>query len=436
MDKQRVIKNLDKTILLAGYDFEQEVQRGITFYSKSLVKALRDLGYKNYILTSAKNNKVNTVQELLISRKIDKPSSDKTNTIKLIMKYIKSFCMAPESRIIDRQFTQFDKNLAFLKNVYGYVNIGNIYDIISLQSRTLGTPYTLKVDDFDVVFCTSPLNMKVTKGCTLVQTLHDVSPLVRLEHPPLDSAILFHKRLKNMLRYSDVVCSVSEFSKNEILKIFPGYGDKIVVTHQPVPVYEDEEMLANDPFIKNSVLTKYSLNEKEYLLYIGMLEKRKNIEKLIEAYLTIKDKIKIPLVLVGALYYGQEDFIDYLTNKKYDAHIKYLKYVPTVDKLVLLKNANSFVFPSLYEGFGLPPIEAMRMGCPVLTSNVSALPEVCGDAALYVNPSNLASIIEGILEIVNNATLRDELVRKGYERSQYFNFNNYKQNLNNVLSNL
>ena len=144
----------------------------------------------------------------------------------------------------------------------------------------------------------------------------------------------------------------------------------------------------------------------------------------------------MPLVLVGACFYGYEDFLDYLTNKKYETHIRYLKYIPTVDKLVLLKNANSFVFPSLYEGFGLPPVEAMRMGCPVLTSDVSALPEVCGDAAFYVNPSNLSGIVEGILEIVNNAALRDELVRKGYERSQHFNFNNYKQRLDNVLSNL
>ena len=173
---------------------------------------------------------------------------------------------------------------------------------------------------------------------------------------------------------------------------------------------------------------------------------RKNIDLLIDAYSAIKDKIKMPLILVGSPGYGNEIFMDKIdinpedkdvriTKRNY-ASIRHIGYVNDLEKLILLRNANCFVFPSLYEGFGLPSLEAMAMGCPVLTSKISAIPEACQDAALYVNPNSIPEIAEGILEMVNNNTLREELITNGEKLSSKYTFDNYQSQISDILSKL
>ena len=218
--------------------------------------------------------------------------------------------------------------------------------------------------------------------------------------------------------------------------MFPEYEEKLVTIYQPAPIYEEEKKIALNKDIQNSILQVLNLERNNFLFYVGVLEKRKNIKRLIEAFLSVYSKIKIPLVLAGSLGFGSEEFRHYLENKKYKSKIIYLGYVNNIEKLVLMKTARAFVFPSLKEGFGLPVLEAMALGTPVLTSNTSSLPEVCGNAALYVNPLKVSEIAEGLVEITTNETLNSKLIFTGIEKAKNFSFKAFKNKLKRVLMKL
>ncbi len=433
----------NKSILFASFDYEQQEHRGITFYAKSLAENTHCLGYQNYLLTSAKTDRNPRIQQLDIHRQLEYPTG--IGNLRLILKYLKS-ALIP----IDLNYKLVDNNnpgiikgisrLSYLENVRGYFNVSYIYDLISLHSRVFNSPYNLKLSKqskIDIVFCSSPMNIRIDRPIKLVQTLHDIFPISSILHPPEDSAKVFYKRIENMMIHSDKVLSVSDFSRNQILKIFPAYEQKIVTTYQPIPIFNSEDVMSKDFHVCEALLNKYQLQNTEYLLFVSMLEKRKNILTTIEAYLSIKEQIgNIPLVIIGSLGYGSSEIAQYLESHKFNNSIRYLKYIPTIDKLVLLRKAKAFIFPSFYEGFGIPPLEAMQMGCPVLTSNISALPEICGDAALYVDPLSLSDIAKGIVEITNNHELRLELIARGYQNIKRFARDTYQDRLGKILSEL
>jgi glycosyltransferase involved in cell wall biosynthesis len=289
----------------------------------------------------------------------------------------------------------------------------------------------LDVQNINKVILTSPTN--VVFNVPMIQTLHDVIPLTCIYHPPFDDSKIFYYRVKNMLEYSEKVISVSNFAKEECLKIFPKYEDKIIVTYQPVPIYEEDKELAEDEVVKKAVLNKFKLISDNFLFYVGMLEQRKNIKNMIEAFLAIYEKIKIPLVLAGGLGYGREEFESYLKDESLNNKIIYLGYISNIEKLVLLKNARAFIFPSFSEGFGLPPLEAMMMGTPSLVSNVSSLPEVCAEAAFYINPYNIKELADGLVEITSNESLRSKLKENFITQINKFSFENFKNKIESIL---
>ncbi len=429
----------DRSILFAGSDLEIKDPRGIAFYAKSVMNATNELSYQNYILTSAKSDKYEIIQQLKIARKID-DNSLSYNSINISTAYLKDLIGIQPSKFVDLdpQITLGVDKLKYLESVTGCLNKPNIYQLIGLHSRLFKSPYTLKLpkSHLKTVFCFAPTNIRVEQGVKLVQTLHDTIPLSTVLCPPDDLPHIYYKKLKTMLIYSDIILSVSEFSRQELLKIFPGYEKKIITTYQPVPVYKEENIISDKHEVQSSVLKKYNLQAGEYLLFVGAIEKRKNVLRMIEAHLAVYEQIGIPLVIIGSLGYCNDEVNKYLNDKKFFKLVKYFNYVQTIDKLVLLKKARAFIFPSLSEGFGLPPIEAMRIGCPVLTSNTSVMPEVCGDAALYVDPLSLSDIAKGILEIASNQELRQQLIAKGFNNANRFSMDIYKDKLDNILSNL
>lgn len=171
-----------------------------------------------------------------------------------------------------------------------------------------------------------------------------------------------------------------------------------------------------------------------YLLFVGASYPYKNLERTIQAYYQIKDIIKHKLVIVG----GRKEYINYVKNKfRYlDDLNKYVKFVDYVEKHILYKmysEATALIYPSLYEGFGIPPLEAMSCGCPVIVSNTSSLPEVCGDSVYYVDPTNVESIKKGIIDICQNKNLKKELIRKGYKQIEKFSWDKSAKTLYNYL---
>lgn len=166
---------------------------------------------------------------------------------------------------------------------------------------------------------------------------------------------------------------------------------------------------------------KYGISG-DYILFVGTLQPRKNLVRLIEAFSRLNPK-PYTLIIVGKPGWMYEEI--YQAPKKFgvEEKVKFLDYVSDEDLPSLYQNARCFVLPSLYEGFGLPVLEAMSYGCPVVTSNTSSLPEAGGEAAIYVDPESVESIKEGILKVLNfTPRARQDLIKKGYDQVKKFSW--------------
>ncbi len=246
----------------------------------------------------------------------------------------------------------------------------------------------------------------------VITTIHDMTYILYPE--TMDKKNL--KRITNDIDYSvnrsDKIITVSESSKNDIIKYLNVQPSKIEIVYNGVDYERFNKFYATEE--KEEVKKKYSLPEK-YILYMGTLEPRKNIESIVEGFYILKQKYRddIKLVIAGKKGWLFESIFNLVEQLKLTEDIIFTDYVDEKDKPLIYNMAEIFVFPSLYEGFGIPVLEAMASEVPVITSNVSSLPEVAGDAALLVAPKDKESIAEQMHKILSNENLRKELVHKG-----------------------
>jgi len=220
------------------------------------------------------------------------------------------------------------------------------------------------------------------------------------------------------IRLADQIIVPSKFTKKDIQKEFGVNQKKIKV----VPLGYQEQNCKNLKKESINFLNKYSLSSS-FLLYVGRLEKKKNIVGLVKAYQgfrSLTSKRPIPeLVLVGRPGYGYSDIKKYIFST---SGVKELGYLSSKELSLIYSQALAFVFPSFYEGFGIPLLEAMSNGCPVLSSRAGSLPEIGGDAVFYCDSSDLKTITEGMLILSENKKKRQILVKKGYERVHCFSW--------------
>ncbi|ELR96682.1 glycosyltransferase family 1 protein [Gloeocapsa sp. PCC 73106] len=242
-----------------------------------------------------------------------------------------------------------------------------------------------------------------------ILTIHD---LTFLKYPQYVSSIVktYYSRIKKCLTWSDLIITFSENTKQEISYYFNVNPEKIVITPQASRFFE-----------VNSVSYHF---DYPYLLFVSTLEPRKNIINLIKAYNYIKEKYQVPhhLVLIGQKGWSYKGILEAINTSPYVETIHHLDYLS--DQLVawFYSKAEAFVYPSYYEGFGLPILEAMTLGAPVITSNTSSLPEVAGDCALLINPQDYLELGEAMIRIISDRQLRQELVKKGKARSKLYSW--------------
>jgi len=234
-------------------------------------------------------------------------------------------------------------------------------------------------------------------------------------------------QLRNWTAYSirnaKKVLTISQASKNDIIKEYGIPEGRVAVIYPGIKFeIRNSKSETNTEFkMQNLKLLKEKYNiDGEYILYVGTIQPRKNIARLIEAFPKIKNKLQ--LVIVGKKGWLYEEILEAPNKFNIQDRVRFLDFVPDKDLPVFYKNAICFVLPSLYEGFGLPVLEAMRYGCPVITSNVSSLPEAGGDAALYVDPLSVIDIKKNLELIIDNSELRKELIKKGYEQAARFSW--------------
>ena len=271
-----------------------------------------------------------------------------------------------------------------------------------------------------------------------------------LEYEFCPKAYSFFERLymrwsiRNSCRWAKKIIAVSENTKKDLMKLYGVPERKIEVIYEGVSnfklatppllpkakAYQISNQFQNNNF-KN---TKYEILDTKYLLFIGRLEERKNICGIIEAFDILKEKYNLPhkLVLVGEFGYG-EDHIKYqIENSKYKEDIILPGYVSGEDKFELMKKADVFLFPTFYEGFGLPILEAQSIGTPVVTSKISSMPEVAllrqgfggqaGDSAVLVDPKDTNAIAEAVHKVLSDKNFRDDIIEKGLENVKRFSW--------------
>lgn len=233
-------------------------------------------------------------------------------------------------------------------------------------------------------------------------------------------------QLKNWTAYSvkktKKIFTISQNSKDDIIKEYGLSEERVVVTY---PGIKNESRIMNQESGKGTIAKKYGI-EGDYILFVGTLQPRKNIVRLIEAFSCISSSIINPLslIIVGNKGWKYEEILEAPKKFNIQNKVKFLDSVSDEDLISFYQNAFCFVLPSLYEGFGLPVLEAMQYGCPVITSNVSSLPEAGGDAALYVDPLSVDDIAKKLELIINDNDLKQKLIKKGHEQVKKFSWEN------------
>lgn len=225
--------------------------------------------------------------------------------------------------------------------------------------------------------------------------------------------------LRHAVYKSKKILSPSKFVKEDILEKFKIEPQKIIVSHEGHGYSVGQARFQNKQMIN---LQKYSLN-KPYLLYVGAAFPHKNLEGLIKAFQIFQNKYskKYQLVLTGKRNYFYNQLLSKVAIKRLN-DIIFTDYLPDNELSTLYQGASAYIFPSFYEGFGLPPLEAMAQGVPVIASKTSCLPEILGKAALYFDPTNPEDMAESINRILNDDSLRQELKKRGFEQIKRFSW--------------
>lgn len=256
-----------------------------------------------------------------------------------------------------------------------------------------------------------------------VVTVHDLAIYKNPQWFPqrLISRNAFYTKvlIPSSIKRAEKILAVSENTKKDLVKMFKVKAKKIIVT----PLGVAKEKISNQQAKK--VLKRFKLTQP-YILYLGTIEPRKNIIMLIHAFeqLVMKNKKfkDLNLVLAGARGWKFQGVFKALEASYVKEGIKYLNYVSHEEKLALISKAQCFVFPTLYEGFGLPVLEAMSLGTPVITSKVASLPEVVDDAGILINPNKEKELEEALAKILGSINLQKKIAQKGITRAKIFNW--------------
>ncbi|WP_139905718.1 glycosyltransferase family 4 protein [Clostridium thermarum] len=259
------------------------------------------------------------------------------------------------------------------------------------------------------------IGLPMDKPCKMVITLHDIIPYKMPETVGPSYLKIFLQQVPQIVPLCDGIITVSNFSKEDIMREFNYPAEKIFVTHlAPEEIYKPNDKKISKLLIKNI----YGI-EGDFVLYIGGFSPRKNIIGLLEAFSKLVQKYRKDLKLVIA---GKKGI-------SYEIYKKKTEELGLVDRVIypgfivmdhlpyLYSAAELFVYPSFYEGFGLPPVEAMACGVPVIASNTTSIPEVLGDSAILINPLDIDDLHEAMWKVLEDSALKDSLITKGFVRS-------------------
>lgn len=259
-------------------------------------------------------------------------------------------------------------------------------------------------------------------SCKKIITIHDLIPYVMPETVGRGYLLKFLREMPLIIGGSDGIITVSEFSKQDILKFFPIDQNKVFVT----PLAADKKYTPLDKqCCSNFLRDTYNLN-KPFILYLGGFSERKNVSSIITAFSKIYNDLdeKYNLVIVGGYKDSSQRLVKLANELGINSHVIFTGFVPEEHLPIFYNGCDAFVYPSFYEGFGLPPLEAMNCGTPVIASNLTSIPEVVGDGGILINPYDISEISSAIGNLLSSEKLRAALSYKALKRAKEFSWQN------------
>ncbi len=292
----------------------------------------------------------------------------------------------------------------------------------------LAVPLACKDIKPDVIHFTNHL-ASFFEICPAVVTIHDMIPFIMPEAFRKDHLVYLKLYYKHAVKVARKIITVSENSKNDICEILKVKRSKVIVSHLAADFH-----LPIVPEKQTQILSNNNIKQP-FFLYVGSIHPRKNLGRIIEAFAILKREKDIPhiLVIAGSIRWKSNDLFKTKAFQEVASHIVFLGVVDDVELGYLYSACTALVWPSLYEGFGLPVLEAMSFGSPVITSNCSSLPEVAGDAALLVDPYSIREICDAMWNIIDVPNLALSLKKNGYARCQQFSWRKTAETVLSVL---
>ena len=298
---------------------------------------------------------------------------------------------------------------------------------ISHESHPLGDiwehywlPRVLERAQVDVMHGPATLIPLTNKKYASVVTVHDLVAYLYPETIPHKYAVYMRWLLRKVVKRADLIISVSHSTKQDLIDILKVEPERIVVVHEAAQAsfrYEpDEQRLAR--------VCRHHGIYGPFIYHVGNIEPRKNLLRLLRAFLSLREQLKddVRLVITGQKGWLTSKLFGAMKQMDLGDWVVFTGYVPHEHLPLLMNAAEAFVFPSLYEGFGLPVLEAMSCGTPVLTSDISSLPEIVGNAALLVDPTDEDAIAAGIKQLLEDTELRRRLAAAGLEQASRFSW--------------
>jgi glycosyltransferase involved in cell wall biosynthesis len=285
----------------------------------------------------------------------------------------------------------------------------------------------LKRLNADLVHIPNLFSVPRALPCPYVMTVHDM--LEHMTGARAQSGLwrsLYFQMTKRVLAGAARIFAVSNFTRNEIEKLFDIPPERVEVVYNAI----DERFLRGHatPADRDLIARRYQVTYP-FLLYAGRISPHKNVVRMIEAFSALKTELErdqaypdLKLIIIGDDLSGNPDLRRTVVRSGVQNEVRFLGFIPIEVLRIFYDEAKVFVFPSLYEGFGLPPLEAMAHGTPVVTSNVSSLPEVVGNAAVLVNPENVFEIMRALHRVLMDKPLRIRMKERGYQQAAKFSW--------------
>jgi glycosyltransferase involved in cell wall biosynthesis len=438
------------TIVIEGHNLTLKTGAGIATYARNLAATARGLGFKATALVGIERplNRNPVLREIALHDARPQGRFSLPIQARLASSAAVGLPFGITPMEITRTGTVHEPGLQGLAGLAGLAGFDTIQaatrliDLARLHFRRYGLRAHVNLDTAPSLFhATHPVPLRV-RACPNIHTVHDIIPL-RLPYATLDDKKYFLRLVEHLCRNADHIVTVSEFSRRDIIRFFGIPENRITNTYQAVSI--PEKLLAkSDDAVADELRHAFRLDMKEYFLFCGAIEPKKNVSRLIDAY--AMSGSRHPLVIAGPLGWQYDADVEKIQDERFvkyrlkeggiraDRQVRRLAYVPFAQLVTLIRGARALLFPSLYEGFGLPVLEAMLLGTPVMTSNVSSLPELAGNAASLIDPTEMDEMVAAIRALDNDADLRADLSAKGRERAKLFSAEAYRKRLGDVYS--